>query len=40
MKDTYKNFICVEPANQGDNFVVLAPKERHKMIMSVGVRKL
>lgn len=36
----YKNFICVEPANQGSNFVVLAPKERHKMTMSVGVRKL
>ena len=36
----YKNFICVEPANQGDNFVTLAPKERHKITMSVGVRKL
>lgn len=36
----YKNFVCVETANQGDCFVTLKPKEKHRMVMSVGVRKL
>lgn len=36
----YKNFICVEPANQGDLFVRLSPKEKHTISMSVEVQKL
>lgn len=33
----YKNFICIEPANQGDNFITLKPKEKHKIGMTVSV---
>ena len=36
----YKNFICVEPANQGENFVSLPPAQKHKMTMIVNVKKL
>lgn len=35
----YKNFICVEPANQGDCFITLQPSEKHKITMVVGVKK-
>ena len=38
--DQYKKFICVEPANQGDAFVRLPPKEKHKISMTVDVKKL
>ena len=36
----YRNFVCIEPANQGECFVKLAPKEKHKLVMSVEVAKL
>lgn len=36
----YKNFVCVEPANQGDLFVKLAPKESHTLSMSVKVNNM
>jgi len=36
----YKNFVCVEPANQGECFVTLKPKQKHKITMIVGVEKL
>ena len=36
----YKNFVCVEPANQGDLFVTLPAKEKHVMSMSIDVHKL
>ena len=36
----YKNFVCVEPANQGDLFVKLPAKEKHKISMCVMVRDL
>ena len=36
----YKKFICVEPANQGDLFVTLPPKEKHVITMSVETYKL
>ena len=36
----YKNFVCVEPANQGDCFVKLAPKEKHNISMIVKVDNL
>lgn len=36
----YKKFICVEPANQGDLFVTLPPKEKHIISMRVGVKKV
>ena len=36
----YKNFVCVEPANQGECFVTLKPGQKHKMTMIVGVEKL
>lgn len=36
----YRNFVCVEPANQGDSFVCLNSGERHKIAMEVQVRKL
>ncbi|MBR6663360.1 MAG: hypothetical protein IKL33_00875 [Alphaproteobacteria bacterium] len=39
-KGQYKNFVCVEPANQGDLFVALPPKEKHVMSMSVEVQNL
>lgn len=36
----YRNFVCVEPANQGDSFVCLNSREKHKIAMEVQVRKL
>ena len=33
----YKNFVCVEPANQGECFVKLAPKEKHILSMVIKV---
>lgn len=36
----YKNFVCVEPANQGSCFVTLKPGQKHKMTMIIGVEKL
>lgn len=36
----YKKFVCVEPANQGEAFVCLKPKEKHRLSMVVDVRKL
>ena len=33
----YQNFICVEPANQGDYFVNLPPKQKHRITMIVDV---
>ncbi len=36
----YKNFVCVEPANQDECFVKLAPKEKHIMSMIVKVDDL
>ena len=35
----YKSFVCVEPANQGDLFVVVPPKEKHQIVMKVSVKK-
>lgn len=36
----YKNFVCVEPANQGDLFVRLPAGEKHKISMIILVRDL
>ncbi|MBR1600141.1 MAG: D-hexose-6-phosphate mutarotase [Alphaproteobacteria bacterium] len=36
----YKNFICVEPANQGDAFITLQPEQSHKITMFVRVDKI
>lgn len=36
----YKKFVCVEPANQGDAFVRLKPKEKHRISMVIEVKKL
>lgn len=36
----YKKFVCVEPANQGDYFVSLKPKEKHRISMTVQVKNL
>lgn len=36
----YKNFVCVEPSNQGDYFVRLAPKEKHKISMIIEAKNL
>lgn len=36
----YKKFVCVEPANQGDYFVRLMPKEKHVISMAIQVKKL
>ena len=38
--DQYKNFICVEPANQGDSFITLPSKEKHTISMTVKVQDL
>lgn len=38
--EQYKNFICVEPANNGDCFVTLPSKEKHTISMTVSVRKI
>lgn len=36
----YKKFVCVEPANQGDYFVSLQPKEKHRISMKIKVKEL
>ena len=36
----YKKFICVEPANQGDYFIELAPREKHEISMIIDVKKM
>lgn len=36
----YKKFVCIEPANQGDSFVSLKPKEKHKISMKIQLKKL
>ncbi len=36
----YKNFICVEPANQGASFVTLAPSQKHRLSMVIRVNSL
>lgn len=36
----YKQFVCVEPANQGDAFVRLKPQEKHKISMQIQVKNL
>lgn len=36
----YKKFVCVEPSNQGDSFVSLKPKEKHKISMKIQVKNL
>ncbi len=36
----YKKFVCVEPANQGDSFVRLQPKEKHQIAMTVQIKEL
>lgn len=36
----YKNFVCVEPANQGDFFVHLAPKSTHTIAMTIQIKKI
>ena len=36
----YKNFVCVEPANQGDGFITLEPSEKHTLTMIVSVKPL
>lgn len=36
----YKNFVCVEPANQGDSFVCLKPHEKHQISMQISVASL
>lgn len=38
--DQYKNFICVEPANQGASFITLAPLQKHRLSMIVRVNSL
>lgn len=35
----YKNFICIEPANQGAEFITLRPKEKHTISMKIGINK-
>lgn len=39
-KGQYKKFVCIEPSNQGDFFVSLKPKERHKISMKIQTKKL
>ena len=36
----YKNFICVEPANQGETFVTLEPHQKHKISVAISVKPL
>ena len=36
----YNNFICVEPANVGENFITLAPNQKHKICMTIEVKDL
>lgn len=35
----YKRFVCVEPANRGDDFVTLKSGEKHRISMTVRVKK-
>lgn len=36
----YKNFVCVEPANQGACFVRLQPEQTHRIAMTLQVEEL
>lgn len=36
----YKNFVCVEPSNQGKSYLRLKPHEKHTISMKVQVKKL
>lgn len=36
----HKNFVCVEPANQGDFFVSLPPKQTHSISMTIQTNRL
>jgi len=36
----YKNFVCIEPSNQGDSFITLKPQETHQISMAIQVNKL
>lgn len=36
----YKHFICVEPSNNGDNFITLAPNEKHTISMILCVKNI
>lgn len=38
-KGKYKKFVCVEPSNQGDSFVSLKPKEKHRISMKIRLKK-
>lgn len=38
--EQYKTFVCVEPSNVGESFVRLKPHEKHKISMTVQVKKL
>lgn len=38
--EQYKHFVCVEPANQGENFVKLASGEKHEISMQVCVKSI
>lgn len=36
----YKKFVCIEPSNQGNSFVSLKPKEKHRISMKIQAKKL
>lgn len=36
----YNNFICIEPANQGNDFVNLQPNQNHKITMIIDVKNI
>lgn len=36
----YKKFVCIEPANQGDFFVRLEPKQKHRISMTIQAKSL
>ena len=36
----FNKFICVEPANMGDNFVTLSPQEKHSISMIISVKNM
>ena len=38
--EQYKQFVCVEPANQGDSFVCLPPGQKHRISMQIAVTPL
>lgn len=38
--EQYKNFVCVEPANQGNCFVRLPAGQTHRIAMSIQVKEL